>query len=230
MAHDAAIEHGRAEGLEQERAHLLRSHERGEQLQRRDRVQPRAVAADQLERGREQLRRAGGGAAGREEVDAEEGEEDGGGGRVRVVDALAVLFGFGEVLEAVDVDLERAVMPAETAEEDRFGLEEVCWHNGMVSGGSAGRGHGRRRHTFGGEQAKEAVRGVVLGGVDEMEKLLVRGSSSSCAMRLCKSILLSVSRQSAYRRRPVSSQRPSSADRALQGGRGTSRTSLPALR
>ena len=75
------------------------------------------MPADQLERGREEARRGRGGGPG-EEVYAEEGEEDVGGGRAGLVDALAVFFRFEEVLQAVDVDLERAVVPAEAAEED----------------------------------------------------------------------------------------------------------------
>ncbi len=80
------------------------------------------MAADELERGRQEVGGGGSGGSG-EEVYAKEGEEDVRGRRVRIVDALAVLFCLGEIPKTVNVDFERAVVSTESAEEDRLRFE-----------------------------------------------------------------------------------------------------------
>lgn len=73
LAHDLRVEYGHAQALDEERTDVLRGDQRGQQLQCFDGVKPGAVAADEIERWCQQVRRQ---LHRRTEIYPKEGEED----------------------------------------------------------------------------------------------------------------------------------------------------------
>lgn len=82
------------------------------------------MTADEFERGREKVRCRWCGRSW-EEIDAKERQEDGGCGGVRLVYALAVLFGLLEVPQPIGVYFKGAVVSPEATEENCLRLEKV---------------------------------------------------------------------------------------------------------